>query len=681
MTLLAHFPQTQSPPGFLISRIEAATQFHFTEARLNCYAIAMRNRAFSREINSRSLLLCLTLLFSISTLASDDFPLPTELEPDVSFWIRVYTEVTTKSGFIHDAYDLTVVYETLTLSGSRRADEKSIKAAKARFAGILESLLKGRSGLSAEDQRVLSLWGPEVTDNQLQKAAENLRFQRGQSDRFLEGLARSGEWHDNINKVLAERNLPPGLAALPHVESSFNPDAYSSVGAAGIWQFTRSTGRRYLHIDYVVDERMDPFASTAAAAQLLEHNYQMTGTWPLALTAYNHGASGVRRATKQVGSTDIGKVVRNYQGRAFGFASRNFYVSFLAALKVSENPEKHFDPFISAPAVQYAEITLEEYLPVDAFARAFNTDFTELKKHNRALLDPVWQGKKHIPEGYTMRVPQESLVAPAGELLAAIPANQRFSEQTPDLFHKVVPGDTVSEIALRYGHSIRDVVAMNRLNKRYQIRIGQVLRLPLEGSVATVEVNDTVIPDGQTVSIPATTQAAIVAVVTNVSTTIDRKNNVEESLPITVSPDMMADPSDYTVAEDNSIEIQATETLGHYAEWLDLRASALRRLNGIAYGTPLVIGHQLKLEFSQVDRDEFERRRHAYQYDLQQSFFMTWQIHSTRKHVIAAGESLWVLTQRQFRIPMWLLRQYNPDLDFDKLQPGTVILIPELVEA
>ncbi len=273
------------------------------------------------------------------------------------------------------------------------------------------------------------------------------------------------------------------------------------------------------------------------------------------------------------------------------------------------------------------------------------------------------------------------MVAPAGELLAAIPANQRFSEQTPDLFHKVVPGDTVSEIALRYGHSIRDVVAMNRLNKRYQIRIGQVLRLPLEGSVATVEVNDTVIPDGQTVSIPATTQAAIVAVVTNVSTTIDRKNNVEESLPITVSPDMMADPSDYTVAEDNSIEIQATETLGHYAEWLDLRASALRRLNGIAYGTPLVIGHQLKLEFSQVDRDEFERRRHAYQYDLQQSFFMTWQIHSTRQHVIAAGESLWVLTQRQFRIPMWLLRQYNPDLDFDKLQPGTVILIPELVEA
>ena len=143
---------------------------------------------------------------------------------------------------------------------------------------------------------------------------------------------------------------------------------------------------------------------------------------------------------------------------------------------------------------------------------------------------------------------------------------------------------------------------------------------------------------------------------------------------------MAADPSDYTVAADNSIEIQSVETLGHYAEWLDLRTSQLRSITGMRYGRALVIGHRLKLDFPRVEPAEFERRRLAYQFDLQQSFFMIWQIRCTHKHIIAPGESLWVLTQRQFKQPMWLLRQYNPDLDLDKLHPGTVIEIPELVD-
>lgn len=620
----------------------------------------------------RSLVIFLCLSFGLIARAAEDFPIPVELKQDVAFWVNVYTKVDTLSGHIHDAYHLGVVYETLTLTGQRRTDEKTLKAAKARYAAILDRLAGGRTDLNAEEQRVLDLWGPGITSGKLRQAADNLRFQRGQADRFRRGLIRSGEWLEHIRTILAERNMPAGLAALPHVESSFNPDAYSSVGAAGIWQFTRSTGRRYLHIDYVVDERMDPFAASSAAAQLLEHNHQLTGTWPLALTAYNHGASGVRRAVKQVGTSDIDTVVRKYQGRAFGFASRNFYVSFLAAKEVSENPGRYFEPYDSASPIDYTRVELSHYLSMETFVQAFNTSPGELKPHNRALLDPVWSGKKRIPQGYVMRVPQQQLAETPLQILAGIPEGDLYGEQTPDLFHKVVPGDTVSEIAARYGHSIRDVVAMNGLNKRYHIRIGQVLRLPLEGEIATAEVNTATPPEAlqasieQPVEVPAVIPAG------------DEPDTIE---PITITPDMLADPSDYTVAADNTIEIQATETLGHYAEWLDLRASQLRRINGMPYGRPLVIGHRLKLDFSEVESGEFERRRLAYQYDLQQSFFMTWQIRSTRKHIIAPGESLWVLTQRQFKIPMWLLRQYNPDLDLDKLHPGTVIVIPQLAEA
>jgi len=641
----------------------------------------------------------MTFVLAATTSAEDLFPRPSELQADINFWVKVYTEIDTSSGFIHDADDVSVIYETLQLTGNYRAEKKQLKAAVARHSATLRHLAANPSQqLNAEQQRVQLLWGKSASSARLRKAADSVRFQRGQSNRFRQGLVRSGEWNTYIDSVLADRGLPPELAILPHVESSFNPKAYSSAGAAGIWQFTRSTGRRYLQVDYVVDERMDPFAATVAAAQLLEHNRQLTGTWPLALTAYNHGASSMRRASAQLGTTDITTILRNYKGRSFGFASRNFYLSFLAALEVSSNTERYFAPFKSAGPIPYAEVELPDYLLVDSFAKAFNTDLDLLKQHNRALLEPIWRKKKRIPQGFTMRVPRDRIVGSPAQLLAAIPAEERFSEQTPDLFHTVVRGDTVSEIATRYGHNIRDVASMNGLNRRYQIRIGQVLKLPLEGSIVVA------------VSTPSSTQAVAATTKTppqpsTVSTGISEEAIVydtahtpaqEASMAQTESSagnmageltqggsglELLADPSNYTVAADQSIEVQASETLGHYAEWLDVRASKLRQLSARRFGRPVVVGHRLKLDFSQVSPQEFERRRIAYQSDLQQTFFMAWHIRATHKHVIAQGESLWALTRQQYKVPMWLLRQYNPDLDPDRLHPGMVIVIPELVKA
>ncbi|MCZ6831703.1 MAG: LysM peptidoglycan-binding domain-containing protein [Gammaproteobacteria bacterium] len=628
---------------------------------------------------------CLSLLLSSACLAQELFPRPAELQPDIDFWVRVYTEIDTNSGFIHDSRDVTVVYETLQLRGDWHADRKKIRAAVARYGKTLKHLSSDPSGeLTAEERRVRDLWGEHTDSARLRLAAGNVRFQRGQSDRFQEGLARSGEWNAYIDAVLAERGLPRELGVLPHVESSFNADAYSSAGAAGIWQFTRATGRRYLQVDYVVDQRMDPFAATVAAAQLLEHNYQLTGTWPLALTAYNHGASSMRRASKQLGTTDIEKIVREYKGRSFGFASRNFYLSFLAALEVSSNPDRYFAPFNRARPVQYAEIDLPDYILVDSFSRAFNADFDLLRQHNRALLDPIWRGKKRIPQGFTVRVPRDSFSGEPQELLASIPDTAWFSEQTPDISHTVVRGDTASEIAARYGHSIRDIAAMNGLNRRYQIRVGQVLKLPLEGSIILASASgvtpattteDTAATEVQA-SAPATPTYAAMAAALD-SSSPEPLDTVADSMGGT-GVALLADPSDYTVADDQSIEVQASETLGHYAEWLDIRASQLRRLNGRRYGRPVVIGQRVKLDFSKIKPEEFERRRIAYQKQIQQAFFMGWHIRTTHKHVIAPGESLWELTRQQYKVPLWLLRQYNPDLDPDRLHPGMVIVIPEL---
>ena len=190
---------------------------------------------------------------------------------------------------------------------------------------------------------------------------------------FAPGSIRSGAWETHIAETLANLGLPAELAVLPHVESSFNPAAYSKVGAAGLWQFMRSTGRRYLRIDGAVDDRLDPFRSTEAAAQLLAYNYRVLGTWPLALTAYNHGTAGVRHAKETLGTDDIVTIVRNYNSRTFGFASRNFYVSFLAALEIDHNPEKYFGPLQREPEARFQEVQLPAYVTVSG-ARAHAQD-------------------------------------------------------------------------------------------------------------------------------------------------------------------------------------------------------------------------------------------------------------------------------------------------------------------
>ena len=120
------------------------------------------------------------------------------------------------------------------------------------------------------------------------------------------------------------------------------------------------------------------------------------------------------------------------------------------------------------------------------------------------------------------------------------------------------------------------------------------------------------------------------------------------------------------------------ETLGHYADWLGIRTQRLRDINRLPFEQAVVVGQRIRLDFSSVDADLFEARRLAYQAERQESFFMAYQIEAIVNHVVRSGESLWLLALREYDVPVWLLRQYNPDVDLDRVKPGTVIRFPRL---
>lgn len=434
-----------------------------------------------------------------ASAGADAFPMPARLAPAVDFWARVYTEVGTHGGLIHDSENLSVVFEVVSVppGSSEGTLERRVDQAKARARAALKKLASGRrQGLSAYESQVLAQFPPDVSNRTLAASAERVRFQRGQANKFQAGLERMGRWESHVRRALRERGVPEDLKALPHVESSYNPEAHSHAGAAGLWQFTRPTGRLYMRIDHIVDERRDPFVASEAAAKLLRENYERLGTWPLAITAYNHGPGGLAKAVRQFGTRDIGTIVARYSSPSFGFASKNFYAEFLAARRIDRDPERFFGPIRKQAPDDHESVVLRQSYGAQALARALRLSTAELRDWNPALMGPVWSGARNVPVAYELRVPRRGDHPPASQLVAGVPgggfqgASASAAEPRPELSagstHRVRRGETLGEIARRYGTSTEAIAASNGIRNPRRIREGQVLEIPgIAGTAGT----------------------------------------------------------------------------------------------------------------------------------------------------------------------------------------------------
>jgi membrane-bound lytic murein transglycosylase D len=425
--------------------------------------------------------------------ATDPFPSVPGLRPQVEFWIDVFTQLRQNDVLLHDSQYPRLRYEVFTLPGTvdeglSRDQIGFLDARKERLAARLETLedkLGRGESLSPSEQELQRKLETAGGRDAVHDAAQRVRSQRGLRERFLAGVRRSGRYMAQMRRIFAEENIPTDLVYLPHVESSFNIEARSTAGAAGIWQFTRPTGRRYLHVSDALDERLDPITATRAAAAYLRSAHELLGDWALAVTSYNHGTTGVLRASNRHGP-DLERIVREYRSDSFGFASRNFYTEFLAVREILSHPEKYFDEPLKLDApVQLQSLVLPRPTSASRLARVVGTDIEQLAEVNPAWLNKAVRGKVALPANTEVWLPRGMRIA-GNEVGSQLRVAERNAPPLPVLdgqarkeLYRVRAGDTLGSIALRQGVSLSALRSLNGIKSgSHHIRAGQQLKLP-----------------------------------------------------------------------------------------------------------------------------------------------------------------------------------------------------------
>jgi membrane-bound lytic murein transglycosylase D len=410
---------------------------------------------------------------------TEQFPCPPQLEARVDFWVRIFTEFGKDQRVIHDARYPWVIYEIADVTGLNQPLVKlRVAHRKDHYANLLEHMA-GRSPatFNQEENRVADLLASVPEAGRYALPQERIRSQSGIREQFIDGLRRSGTYRPAVEAILDSLGVPRELACLPHVESGYYPGATSKAGAKGLWQFMPRTGKRFLRVERDLDERIDPIRATEAAARYLLDAHAAVGTWPLAVVSYNHGVAGILRARSLVGCTDIDRILLEYDGPAFGFASQNFYCEFLAAIAVASDPSRYFGAVHFDPPLACTEFPLPDPARWDWLLRAFSVESEQLAALNPAVGRYYTSGRRQLPRGYVLRLPPER-ATDAAQRWTVVPASARLAVSPTGNGYRVRPGDTLGSIALRHGVSLATLLKANGLRAGSVIQPGQFLALP-----------------------------------------------------------------------------------------------------------------------------------------------------------------------------------------------------------
>jgi membrane-bound lytic murein transglycosylase D len=347
---------------------------------------------------------------------------------------------------------------------------KPLSGAAARFSDILTppaEITQPPDNQIVGDEHGITYNVPVVLDPSVQGHIHY--FNTSIRSRFEQWLVRLSRYRPLVDSIFSEFNLPSDLIFLSLVESGFNPYAYSRARATGPWQFMKGTAKVYgLRVDSYVDERRDPIKSTVAAARYLRDLYDLFGTWPLAMAAYNAGEGKVMRALQKAQAesfTDIAKT------RLIRRETKEYVPRFMAATIIARNPDRYGFPQGDVVPHQFEEVIVRRPVHFKAISNVTGVSFQELR-----LLNPELKRDATPPDGseYFLKVPVGAK-AKVEQFLDRIPTHkfppiqarvQRVKTIVPDSGggYRVRVGDSLEKIAKRFHISVKALKARNHLS-------------------------------------------------------------------------------------------------------------------------------------------------------------------------------------------------------------------------
>ena len=465
-----------------------------------------------RVLNAGAALCCIAAAFAAAANPDDpvassslptinaEFPRPDVLAPNIAFWTQVFSQYSAYQSIIHSQDAPQKIYAVLDFrddrdrlgeTAARRTQIRTEKAVEREVDGYLrhvQLLSKTPEKLSPVERRLYDMFADGTDPDRWAKAIGRFRAQRGLKEATERALNVSGSYLPRMEETFKAKGLPVLLTRLPLVESSFNVEAYSKVGAAGLWQFIPSSARIYMRLDEAVDDRRDPWTSTEAAAQHLKQDYAVLGNWPLAITAYNFGRDGLARGLREVKGTQLDDLLTRWDGKRFGFASRNFYSEFIAASDVERDYRTHFGDIQRRDPIDFESAQTTHFVAYESLRHCAAVDEETFRSLNPGFRPEVLDGRLYVPPQTTIRVPvgKGEAFKAAYQLLGD---DQRFDQQRfYYVRYRVQKGDNLGAIARRYGVGVSSLKEANGIGSRTFIRAGQFLRIPPRGGAHSVKV-------------------------------------------------------------------------------------------------------------------------------------------------------------------------------------------------
>ena len=304
-------------------------------------------------------------------------------------------------------------------------------------------------------------------------------FQTRGRKTFTKWLERTPAYMPMISGILEEAGLPLDLVYLALIESGLNPYAYSRARAAGMWQFIPGTAKLYgLRVDWWIDERRDPEKATLAAATYLSALNSMFDSWYLAAAGYNAGEGKIKRAIKTHKTSDFWELASHK--RPLKRETKEYVPKLIAAILIAKDPARYgFTGMNYNEPVLYEKVNVPSPTDINIIAEAAQTDVEEIKSLNPEL--KRWFTPPDY-KNYEVKVPLGK-----GELVREKLESMPKQELIKFLIHKVKRGETLSQIARRYGTELKPLMYLNAIKNVRRLKPGDQIAVPVRAAGKAVK--------------------------------------------------------------------------------------------------------------------------------------------------------------------------------------------------